>query len=125
MALVTDSDNYSPGMDESGQYVDQIPSFRDIPQGIRCPCNGNTFCTRASFVAHTKTACHRQWLENHNRNRQNYFQELEQAMRIIHQQKILIAQLEREKNDLRRTIHILSTPMPPQPNTDIDLLEFD
>ena len=126
MALVTDSDDYSPTMGEDGKYIDQIPSFRDRPQGMRCPCNGHIFSSRQSLVTHTKTACHKQWLETHNTNRQNYFQELEQAKRLIQQQKILIAQLEREKNNLRNTIHILSTPtIPTNAEIGIDLLEFD
>ena len=125
MALITDSDIYSPGMNDEGLYIDKIPCFRDRPQGLRCPCNGNTFCSRQSFVTHTKSGCHKNWLENHNTNRQNYFQELEQAKRLIQQQKLLIAQLEREKTDLRRTIHILSTPQVDNTTTGINLLEFD
>jgi hypothetical protein len=129
MSLITDSDVYSPGMGEDGMYTDQIPCFRERPQGIRCPCNANVFSTRRAFLAHTSSRCHKQWLEHHNTNRQNYFQELEQSRTLVRQQQLIIAQLERDKNDLCNTIRILSS-MPhnthandtPQSH---NLLEFD
>lgn len=125
--LITEPDLYSPVMEEDGNYVDKIPNFKDKAQGLRCPCNNNVFSTRQAFSAHTKTRCHKQWLEQHNANRMNYLQELEQAKRLIHNQKLIIAQFELDNNHLRHTIRILSmtqhTNDPPALST--NLLEFD
>ena len=129
MSLITESDVYSPSMDSNGAYIDNIPNFNGHKQGLKCPCNNNLFCSRQSFKTHTNTSVHKNWLIQHNNNRQNYFQELEQAKQLIQEQKRIIAQLEREKNDLRRTIHILSTPTTITANIidthTVDLLEFD
>jgi hypothetical protein len=124
-ALITEPDVYSPSIsEEDGRYIDVVPSFSDRLQGMKCSCTGRVFNTRQSFIVHTKTAVHKRWLETHNANRINYLQELEQARQLIHQQRIIIAQLEREKNDLRRTIHILSVPIV-QAEPSRDLLDFD
>ena len=38
MELVVESDIYSPSVDDKGNYVDKIPSFNIIKNGLRCPC---------------------------------------------------------------------------------------
>ena len=116
MSLITDSDLYSPGMNQEGNsYIDQIPSFNNKPTGLRCPCNQHVFATRSSFVTHIKSTGHKRWMDNLNANRSNYFSELDAEKKIVRDQKILIAQmqrdmarLEREKRDLLKTIHLLS-----------------
>jgi len=123
--LVTEPDTYSPSISDDGKYIDMIPTFSGRTQGMRCPCNNHSFTARQAFVTHTKTAIHKRWLETHNANRLNYLQELEQARQLIQQQRIIIAQLEREKNDLRRTIHILSMPTSIPAETSSNLLDFD
>jgi hypothetical protein len=38
MELAVESDIYSPSIDDKGNYVDRIPSFNNIKNGLRCPC---------------------------------------------------------------------------------------
>ena len=115
MSLITDSDDYSPGMHTDGTYIDHIPCFTNLPQGVRCTCNYHTFTTRKSFITHTKSMTHKGWLERLNANRTNYFVELEKERQIVHQQKIIIAKmeldiarLEREKQRIMEMVHVLS-----------------
>jgi len=128
MSLITDSDDYSPGVNNDGLYVDQIPSFNGRTQGIRCPCNNHIFPSRQNLVTHIKTAGHKRWIENLNSNRANYFTELDAERQTVRQQKIIIAKLEREKCELMRMIHTLSAinaAEASQSNNNVDLMNFD
>ena len=135
MSLITDSDDYSPGISNDGSYVDQIPSFNNKPQGLRCPCNNHVFHGRTNFATHIKSDRHKKWLESQNANRNNHAVELEKERQLVKEQKIIIAKLELEvakleRNMLKMTemIHILSdinrkTPLTQQETT-LDLLDF-
>ena len=142
MSLITDSDDYSPGISNDGSYVDQIPSFNqrygsldNKPQGLRCPCNNHVFHGRTNFATHIKSERHKKWLESQNANRNNHAVELEKERQLVKEQKIIIARLELEvarleRNMLKMTemIHILSdinrkTPLTQQETT-LDLLDF-
>lgn len=117
MALVTDSDVYSLKLNAEGLNEDDIPStnyFTNDKQ-LKCPCNHNNFKSRVCFVSHTKTVIHRKWIDAQNANRNNHQAELEAEKKIVREQKIMIAQmqrdivkLEREKRDLLKTIRIIS-----------------
>lgn len=114
--LITDSDSYSPGISQDGNsYIDQIPSFNNRPQGLKCPCNQHNFATRPNFATHIKSTGHKRWLDNLNSNRANYFSELDSEKKVVRDQKIMIAQiqremtkLEREKRELLNMIHLLT-----------------
>ena len=122
MSLITDSDDYSPGVTHDGSYVDQIPSFNqrygslnNKPQGLRCPCNNHVFHCRSNFAIHIKSDRHKKWLESQNANRNNHAVDLEKERQVVKEQKIIIAKLELEvarleRNMLKMTemIHILS-----------------
>lgn len=115
MSLITDSDDYSPGITNDGVYIDQIPSFNNKPQGLRCHCNNHIFHCRANFATHIKSDRHKKWLESQNANRNNHAVELEQERQVVKEQKIIIAKLELEVARLERNmmkmtemIHILS-----------------
>ena len=116
MSLITDSDLYEPGLNQEGSlYVDQIPSFNNRPNGLRCPCNHHNFTTKTGFSTHIKSTGHKRWLENLNANRVNYFTELDAERKLVREQKIMIAQfqrdickLEHERRELLKTIHLLS-----------------
>ena len=127
MSLVTDSDYYSPGVNNDGIYVDQIPSFNGRTQGIRCPCNNNTFAARQNFAIHIKSIGHKRWLENLNSNRANYFTELDAERQLVKQQKIIIARLEKEKSDLMRMVNTLSAinNAATANENNVDLMNFD
>lgn len=38
MELAIEPDIYSPSVDEKGNYIDKIPSFSLIKNGLLCPC---------------------------------------------------------------------------------------
>ena len=136
MSLITDSDDYSPGINNDGSYVDQIPSFNNKPQGLRCPCNNHVFHGRTNFATHIKSDRHKKWLESQNANRNNHAVELEKALQLIKDQKLIIAKFEvdnarLENNMLKMTemIHILSdinrkVNTESTPSTTLDLLDF-
>jgi len=132
MSLITDSDEYSPGVTNDGSYVDQIPNFNNRPQGIRCTCNNHVFHARANFVTHIKSDRHKKWLESLNSNRNNHAVELEKERQLVKEQKIIIAKLEIEVARLERNmlkmiemIHILSDiNRKPTQETTLDLLDF-
>ncbi len=130
MALVTESDIYGPGLSQDGVYIDQIPSFNNFPQGIRCPCTNNCYASRQSFSMHTKTQGHRRWLEALNANRANHFTELEQSRQIVRQQQLIIAKLEREKSEMMNMVSFLILQLAEKaasvaPSPEIDLLDFN
>lgn len=117
MALITEPDVYSLKLNSSELYEDDIPSasyFANDKQ-LRCPCNHNQFRSRQCLVSHTKTGIHKKWIETQNANRNNNSNELEQEKKTSRQQKIQIAQMQREitqlqyeKRELLKTISFLS-----------------
>lgn len=132
MSLITDSDEYHLGIDEEGKYVDRIPSFNNIPQGLRCPCSGKTYNTRQQFASHIKTATHTKWTDSQNNNHANHFAELETTKQEVKEQKIIIGRLERDiarlEHDKRRMlemIHFLTDMKTTTATSQIDLLDFN
>jgi hypothetical protein len=83
-------DTYTPGINDKGAYVDDIPVIR---HGIYCSCGSRDkmYPNRASFTAHTKTKHHQQWLETLNRNKANHYVESLRYKELAEsQQKILV-----------------------------------
>lgn len=134
MSLVSEPEIYSPSISADGSYADLIPSFAHLPNGLRCPCSNRRdqkYEGRQSFVTHTRTAMHQRWLQSLNANRNNHFAELDQAKTTITNQKLVIAQLEREVRQMTITIQCLSRQLAAAPQQTatiqpaIDLLDFD
>jgi len=135
MSLIVEPELYAPSISSDGSYIDLIPPFANLPSGLRCPCSNRRdqkYETRQSFVIHSKTAMHQRWLQSLNANRSNHFSELDQAKTTIANQKLVIAQLEREVRQMTITIQCLSrqiaaVPHPPPATMQpaIDLLDFD
>jgi len=128
MALVLESDIYSPSIGSDGEYIDQLPSAPHFRNGMRCSCArlDKVFMTRQSFNLHVKSATHQRWLQNLNANRANHLTELEEARRTIDQQRRIIAQLEHEVSGLTVAIQSMSRQQAVnQPKPAIDLLTFD
>lgn len=117
MALITDPDVYSLKINSDGLYEDDIPSsshFANDTQ-LRCPCNNGMFRSRQCLASHTKTGIHKKWIETQNANRNNHSAELEEEKKTTREQKIRIAQMQREitqlqyeKRELLKTISFLS-----------------
>ena len=80
MDLIVEPDIYSPSVDDSGNYVDKIPSFNNLKNGLRCPCGtrkDKCYETTVNFSTHIKTKKHvkthkmqtnRNMLNKNNRN---------------------------------------------------------
>ena len=91
MDLSTTPEQYTPGIDNSGMYVDRKPYMQN---GLRCACTGHmhTYKTRASFSTHTKSQRHKSWLAELNANRMNYYSQLQNAERNVRDQRRHIAE---------------------------------
>lgn len=132
MDLIVESDIYAPTMDDLGNYIDKIPSFIHLPNGLRCPCGSRkdkVYETNALFSSHIKTKKHKAWLTNVNLNKTNYYVENEKLKETIQNQKMIIATYEKALNNKKLIIHSLLQQMPPISANDSvtvnNLLEFD
>ena len=127
MELVTEPDLYMPSIDNIGNYIDKIPSFNNLKHGIRCPCGSRkdkTYDTHGVFSAHIKTKAHQKWLSNLNLNKANYYIENENLKTTLHNQRLIIAKLEKEVQNKLMTIDYLTKQLVNN-NNPIDLMNFD
>jgi hypothetical protein len=131
MELVTESDIYSPSMDDMGNYIDKIPPFGTIKHGIKCPCGSRkdkVYETYGIFSQHVKSKAHQKWLQNLNLNRANYYIENEELKTTVHQQRLVIAKLEKELQNKIMTIDYLTQQLASKnttPKMVSNLLDFD
>jgi hypothetical protein len=130
MELALEPDIYSPNIDNNGNYVDKIPSFTNIKNGIRCPCGtrkDKTYDCSAYFTTHIKTKTHQKWLADLNMNKANFYTENIQLKELINSQRQIIAKLQRENDEnIRMIAHLTKKNMQHEdPNLTIDLLNFD
>ena len=128
MDLALMPDTYSPAIDELGNYCDSIPPI--IRHGIYCPCGGKkdkVYESRQSFINHTKTKCHQKWLDELSRNKQNYYEEVQDLKKTVQNQRLIIARLERDVNTKIMTVDILTRKLAELQNagmTTADLLDI-
>jgi hypothetical protein len=131
MELAVESDIYSPSIDDNGNYVDRIPSFNNIKNGLRCPCGtrkDKTYDCTTYFSNHIKTKSHQKWLADMNTNKSNYFLENIILKDTINNQKQIIGKLEKEIQIKLKTIDYLTQQMTMKDanyNTVNNLLEFN
>jgi hypothetical protein len=129
MELETQPDTYMPSMDNAGNYIDQIPSFANVKHGIRCLCGSRrdkTYDTYNVFSAHIKTKCHQKWLTQLNLNKVNHYMENENLKTTLQNQRLIIAQLDKEIQNKNMTIDYLTQQLHARNNPIVnDLLEFD
>jgi hypothetical protein len=106
MEIDTISDIYSPSIDEFGNYIDKLPNFNIITNGIKCSCGSRKnqiYTSNNIFNAHIKTKKHIAWLLSLNLNKHNYYKENKEFQETIYRQRILIAQIDRQLNQERNT----------------------
>ena len=111
MELITEPDIYSPSVSDNGSYIDKIPSFNSLKNGLRCPCGARkdkTYDTHNIFSSHIKTKCHQNWLSNLNLNKANYYIENEKLKETLQNQKLIIAKLEKDVHTKIMTIDYLT-----------------
>jgi hypothetical protein len=130
MDLIVESDIYAPSIDDNGNYIDKIPSFSNIKNGLRCPCGtrrDKTYDCSSYFTNHIKTQTHKKWLSNMNMNKSNYYIENIQLRETINNQKLIIAKFEKEINTNLKTINYLTKQLvaKDEANIDVDFLNFD
>jgi hypothetical protein len=133
MELVTEPDIYSPSIDDMGNYVDKIPSFNILKKGIQCPCasrKDKTYSKHCTFSKHITSKHHQKWLAEMNTNKANYYVENETLKTTLQNQRLIIANLEKELQKKSMTIDYLSQQLIQQQqskNTRIvtNLLDFD
>jgi len=127
MELTLEPEVYSPSIDETGNYIDKIPT---ITTGIKCPCNsrpGKVYETRSIFVGHIKTKAHQNWLSTINLNKANYYIENQSLKTTLQNQRLIIAKLEKDIQHKIMTIDYLTNQLTSTNNNKIvnNLLEFD
>jgi hypothetical protein len=130
MELALDSDVYCPSVDVMGNYIDVLPSFLNMKNGMRCPCGSRrdkTYDNSSSFSIHMKTKTHQKWLANLNLNKTNYFVENISLQETVNSQKQIISKLEKELQNRMLTIDYLTKQLVVKNNCEIvdNLLEFD
>jgi hypothetical protein len=99
MELSLTSDVYSPNIDETGNYIDKIPSFNNHKPGISCPCGSRkdkVYANASMFSAHIKTKSHQTWIASLNANKTNHLTENASMKELIHNQRMIIAKLEKD-----------------------------
>jgi hypothetical protein len=128
MDLIAEPDIYSPGIDDKGNYVDRIPSFNNLKNGLRCPCGtrkDKAYDCQSYFASHIKAKTHLKWLQDMNMNRMNFFTENVQLKETISNQKIIIARMEKEVFIKLKTIDFLTQQLATTHETVTDLIIFD
>ena len=111
MEIVTEPDTYSPSIDELGTYIDKIPPFNIIKHGLRCLCGSRkdkVYETHNVFYQHIKTKIHQKWLFHLNENKTNYYVENENLKNTIHNQRMIIAKMDKEIQHKNLTVDYLT-----------------
>jgi hypothetical protein len=109
--VVQTPENYIPHMEKNGTYVDKIPPYTAFTNGIICPCNtrksSTIFYDTCNFSLHTKCKKHKQWLEEINTNRINYYENAITLKKNLGDAQIIIALKDKKINELESVISIL------------------
>jgi hypothetical protein len=109
MDLALMPDTYSPGVDDNGNYVDVLPS--SIVHGLYCLCGSRkdkSYATMQKFTAHIKTTKHKQWINNLNLSKANYYVEMIKYKDLVDVQKKQIINLENKNSRSMSTIKSLT-----------------
>ena len=127
MEIATQPDIYSPSIDETGNYVDKIPSFNIKKKGLYCPCGARkdkVYETYSMFAVHIKSKNHQKWLENLNLNKANFYVENTILTTTLNNQKFIIAKLEKDIQTKIMTIDYLTQQLNRNTRT-ANLLDLD
>jgi hypothetical protein len=129
MELVVEPDIYEPSIDLAGNYIDKIPSFNTIKRGLYCRCGARKdkiYESGTVFSGHIKSKSHQKWLANLNLNKANYYVENEKLRETLQNQRLIIAQMEKEIQTKGMTIDYLTQQLMVVNTKTVDnLIEFD
>jgi hypothetical protein len=102
-------DIYTPSVDETGNYIDNIPP---IHHGLKCPCGSRKdviFETKGKFSVHCKSSVHQKWLAILNQNKANHYTEMLKLKEIVESQQKIIAEqqvkIDLHKKELESKLH--------------------
>lgn len=121
-------DMYTPCVDISGNYADNIPI---IKHGLYCPCGSRkdkAYENAASFASHIKSKSHQRWLSGLNQNKANFYVKMLKNKEIVENQQKIITQLENKIQQKIMTIDYLSEQLTHKSTQNIgnfDLLNMD
>jgi len=130
MDLVVEPDIYTPSIDDTGNYIDKIPSFNYTKNGLRCPCGSRkdkVYETYSIFANHIKSKTHQKWLVNMNLNKANYYIENLELKETLNSQRLIISKLEKDINSKIMTIDYLTQQLskPSKQEEVHNLIDFD
>ena len=98
--LTLTPDLYSPNVNEDGNYIDYIPTYKIFEQGgLICPCGARkdkVYDKKNKFSSHIECATHKRWIESLNRNKANYYKKYLKLKDLIKTQKIMIGNLQKD-----------------------------
>jgi hypothetical protein len=100
-------DTYIPSVNDSGNYIDNIPIIRN---GLYCPCGSRKdkiYENTTKFANHIKSKSHQKWLMIMNENKANYYAEMLKNKELVENQRKIIAQLENQLKKKTLTIDYL------------------
>lgn len=115
MDISTIPDSYTPSVDDSGNYIDNIPVIQRV--GIYCPCGSRkdkVYENATKFACHTKSKTHQKWLTVLNQNKANYYVEMLKLKELVENQRKIITQLEHQLQNKILTIDYLTTQLTQQ-----------
>ena len=97
MELATQADIYTPSVNDRGDFYDSVPSFGNLPAGLRCSCGsrkGHAYLNAPAFTTHTKSKAHGQWLKTLNENKGNLYRQSVRLGDTVNNQKRIIGTLQ-------------------------------
>lgn len=126
-------DNYSPSVDEHGNYYDKMPNWNN--RGFYCPCGSRRekllYDTSTKLASHIKCKRHKEWVTELNVNKTNYFQKNQELQKTIQNQQLIIAKmqkdLEKKQHQINYLLDQLSSSQTKMSSSEcsMDLLNFD
>jgi hypothetical protein len=128
MEITIIPDTYTPSVNETGNYIDNIPIIKN---GLFCPCGSRkdkTYENTSKFATHTKSKSHQKWLINLNQNKANYYIEMLKNKELVENQRKIITQLENQLQRKTLTIDYLTEQLKTKTvnqTCNIDLLDFN
>jgi hypothetical protein len=120
-------DTYEATINEYGFFCDEIPCYDVLSKGIKCRCDSkNTIFKIASKLKiHFNSVKHREWLNNLNKNRNNIIVDNIKNSELIINQRLIIANLEKEiiKKDV--IIQFLTSELKKNPSSSREINAID
>lgn len=122
-------DEYSPCLNENGEYYDKMPVWNT--KGYYCGCGSRKqkvlYDTANKLHIHMKCKKHKEWVAELNLNKTNYYQKNKELQITIDNQRLIIANMQREMEKKQNQINCLLEQLVQKnrEQKDCELLNFD